>query len=287
MENSQKYKKIIWIASYPKSGNTWVRCFLDCYVSGRPVSLNGYYEHFAFGDLHEPSYQNVMPWQLCEAPQWSWAVFRMPALTHMMASRSWMPLALKTHHANVKLDEFKLIPPQFTRSALYIVRDPRDAIVSWSHHAEVSIDEAITLFISPNSSIRNEKTGLGHYLKSWSEHIESWMDEEEFPTTLIRYEDLLNSPASVFRSVLSGAGFDVDEDKFVFALSQTSFNNLRKVEEDEGFKEKKGGEAFFRKGKVGGWKDALTINQVKRIEESLGDAMVALDYKLKEVSMNF
>lgn len=280
--DEKNYKKIVWIASYPKSGNTWVRCFLDCYVSRRPVSLNGYYEHFAFGDLHEPSYQCVMPWQLCDSPQWAWAAFRLPALTHMMASRAWMPIALKTHHANVKLNEFKLIPPQFTRGAIYIVRDPRDAIVSWSHHAEVSVDDAITLFTSTTSSIRNKTNGLGHYLQSWSEHIESWIEEKEFPITLVRYEDMISFPAKTFREILGGSGFsDIDEEGLMWSLQQSSFNNLRNKEKEDGFKEKKGGETFFRKGKVGGWKDVLTISQVEKIEESLGDVMVALDYKLK------
>ncbi len=311
-------RKIWWIASYPKSGNTWVRMFLDAYVTGR-VELNTVYGHFASGDLQLSAYQAVCPWPISKANKYIWPALRTPALLQMIASRNGVDLALKTHHANVAVDGMPLIPPRLSKGAVYLVRDPRDVAISWSHHADVTLDKAVDFLGSEMGVICNDEVGLGHVLKSWSTHVESWVaDNEQVKTTVIRYEDLQADPADQFRLVIDRLGFkSVDEERFAWALKETEFASLREKEEAKGFREKKGGDYFFRQGmshgwramngnghcefdrdEVGcpelmddfrpadaGWRQTMTAPLVKRIEESHGDVMAAFGYELSETTL--
>jgi hypothetical protein len=312
-------RKIWWIASYPKSGNTWVRLFLDAYVTGR-VDLNSVYGHFAFGDLQLSAYQSVCPWPVSQANKYIWPCLRIPALLQMIASRNGMDLALKTHHANVAVDGMPLIPPRLTKGAIYLVRDPRDVAISWSHHADVSMDKAVEFLGSELGTICNDDIGLGHLLKSWSTHVESWVAEnEQVKTTVIRYEDLQADPSDQFRLILDRFGCKkIDEERFAWALQETEFASLRAKEEERGFREKRGGEYFFRQGmrhgwramdgnghhefdaeEVGcpeliddfrpidaGWRQTLTSSQVRQIEKEHGDVMAAFGYELAETTLD-
>jgi len=300
-------RKIIWLASYPKSGNTWARAFLNSYVTQVTWDMNAAYGQVVTGDSLPWAYQAVSPWPIQQMPQWGLAVFRIPSLLHAMAAKNWNPLFLKTHHAKVKLGEYALIPPELTRSAVYLVRDPRDACVSWAHHSKSdSTDDAIKAFTSPGFNLRQTSGKWDHVVGSWSEHVESWTaDNEDVDTTVIRYEDMLDQPREAFHAILEGCGFQtIDPERLDHAIELSSFNLLRTKEDEEGFKERRGGTHFFRQGKSGSylddrswcrkWLDWLTrqpdqhrlsSEQVREIESHLGDAMEALGYSLTTTTL--
>ena len=274
-------RRIRWLASFPKSGNTWIRMFLDAYISGRPPELNNYFGHYVQGDLRPVDYQSVCPWPIGDVPKSALAMLRPAMLVHLMAHQPTQRLCLKTHDAKIDVDGVPRIPPTLTESAIYLVRDPRDIAVSWSHHANCSLDRAVE-FVGAGLSMPTNDSGLYHLIQGWSDHVVSWTaDNEDVPTTVIRYEDLLSDPEPQFIAVLKGLGFEKIKVRRVRkAMRLASFEKLHATEEKTGFREKRGGDHFFRQGKAGGWRDTLKPWHVRQIEGEHSDVMAAMGYAL-------
>lgn len=277
-------RKIWWIASYPKSGNTWVRMFLNAYMTGFPLDINSSFQ-YALGDNHLSFFQACYcrpANQLTATEQ----VFLRPAALmialHMSAAKH---LCLKTHHAKVKVDDIPLIPPKISAGSVYIVRDPRDVAISMADHMGESIDYAIESMGEKQYITEHKVTGLMHVLTTWSLHVETWTDKnKDVPVKIIRYEDMLERPEYEFVHILEALGItDIDEEKFEFALEQTEFKNLRKTEEEKGFRELGLGDKFFRVGKSGQWKTVLTPEQIDKIETDHGVIMEKFGYEKAEV----
>ena len=140
----------------------------------------------------------------------------------------------------------------------------------------------IDMLSKTNTCIHKTKSLLFHYIQSWSNHIKSWTCKQNpIPTGVVRYEDLLADPESKFKDILAILGLSdyVQEDAYQFALEQTKFENLKRIEELGGFRETGGKQdKFFHRGIAGGWKDVLTIEQVARIESDHADVMREFGY---------
>ena len=123
-------------------------------------------------------------------------------------------------------------------------------------------------------------TNLYHIMTTWSYHIKSWTENnKDIPITVIRYEDLLDDPSSSFVKVLNALGFkDINQEKFDFALKQTEFKTLQKLETEGDFRENASPNKFFRVGQKEQWKEALTPKQIKKIEEDHGEVMSKFGY---------
>jgi hypothetical protein len=193
-------------------------------------------------------------------------------------------VTLKTHHAVCSQDGIPLIPARMTRGALYIIRDPRDVAISFAKHLGESIDFTIDLMGNANASLQTdasmEKTRTFHYLNTWSYHVRSWTRDTGFNTGVVKYEDLVTDTENVFRQILPCLGFhEIDEQALQFAIEQTSFSNLRRQEDESGFIERGKQERFFDKGQVGRWRDVLTDEQVRKIEEAHHEVMEEFGYE--------
>lgn len=273
-------RPIWWLASYPKSGNTWVRAFLSSYLHGAE-DLNNLQGVTA--DNQPYFHQSLAHRPLTELGTWDLVVVHNLALLHMLSvMRMSEPYLLKTHNANLSFGGTPLIPWPITKGAIYIARDPRDVAVSYSDHFGCSLDDAVTSLGKKQNRITQEN-GLFHILSDWSSHIKSWMEQKTFRTGLLRYEDLLINPAQKFEGILKYLGVEkIDQARFDRALKFSSFDSLRKIEEKTGFQEvsKKSAGKFFREGKAGGWQKVLTEEQVARIEADHGDQMRELGYDL-------
>lgn len=263
-------RPITWLASYPKSGNTWVRMFLDCYISGRPVDINDVDNRTCRGDLDLLTYQAASVLPLPGIDREHHALLRGAALLNSIAGREHS--ILKTHFEN----NAAWIPPQLTRGAVYLVRDPRDVACSWASHCDISIDEAIDHLTTRMCYLQD--SGLAFHAGTWASNVESWC---EWPT--VRYEDMRRLPQSSFATIVEACGLEYDEDRFYFALRESRFANLQRQEQANGFIEKRGGDAFFRQGKVGAWREVLTPEQVERIEAECGEVMQKCGYELSTV----
>lgn len=267
---------IVWLASYPKSGNTWIRLMLAAYDSGQ-VDINtitgsvGDKESYFWHAVAHRDVQDMTPLEL--------AHLRPAALLHQMmfADAAGANVVCKTHHWNAKIEEVPLIPPGLTKAAIYVVRDPRDVALSYAAHYKMSIDEAIRCMGDEKSATSTPGKVFKHYLGTWSDHVASWLADHPYPILCIRYEQIEKEPQTVLAEVLKIMGYEPDHKKVTAAVEACKFESLRKQEDKDGFKEAKGGK-FFRVGCSGQWKSVLTDKQVKKIERDHEAAMKGLGY---------
>jgi len=264
--------KITWFASYPKSGNTWVRLFMAAYQQRKVPDLDRI--GFCSGDLHPRFYQNVCPPGIdirgIDLPMQ--AVIAPAALTHMLdGSLQPNDLYLKTHHANAQVDDIALIPPGLTEKAVYIVRDPRQVAISYANHYRCSLDDAITSMANPKLTIGNDQE-LSHVVSTWSKHVKSWL-KADFPRYILRYEDI--GPGAM-QGLLTLLGIEPDYVRVLQALEDCGLPHFIEQEQTDGFHEAPKNVTFFRKFVP--WYEILTDAQVDRIIDDHGEVMEDLRY---------
>jgi len=185
----------------------------------------------------------------------------------------------KTHSAFAVLDDIPLIPPVLTEGAIYLVRDPRDVVLSYAAHSGKTVEEMIKVLNKDTSFAGNDR-GTWHALFTWSMHVTSWLDNPTFPRHCVRYEDLLARPEEVLAGVVTHLGWDLDADRVSRTVQATSFDALRGHEEANGFRERhrNSTDLFFREGKAGGWRGRLTREEAQLIENQHGEVMGRLGY---------
>jgi len=258
--------KIIWLASYPKSGNTWMRAFLHNLLRDPNESYDiNKITDFSAGDSSINLYQSQTskPWQ-----EWKPVdVMRMKRGAQLSLC-AWRrdDTFVKTHNASIKFLGYPLIYPDLTAGAIYIVRNPLDVCISATHHYGCDIDRAIELLeLSSTGSNTNEKMVLEVY-RSWSQHVDSWTSQARPGLIVVRYEDMLKSPIKTFSELVGFMGLKAPRARIERAIERSSFKALRSQEEEKGFKEKSpAAQKFFREGRSGQWRDVLTQSQIDRV----------------------
>jgi hypothetical protein len=288
--------RIIWLASYPKSGNTWFRMLLANLSAkdGKPADINDLPEHDGFASARGP-FDHL-------------SLIDSGLLTHdeidCLRPRIYEDLArddedtepenpprvrfVKVHDAytSTPKGEPLLAGARGADGAIVIVRDPRDVTPSLANHNHSSIDEAIA-FMSANEATYCRKTHrqyqqLRQKLSCWSVHIASWLDQTDIPIHLIRYEDMQADTFGVFSRALDFAGLPASAENIRRAVGFANFAELRRQEENKGFSELPrphlGGQ-FFRRGEAGAWRDELHADQVARIEAAHAPMMRRLGYE--------
>ena len=275
---------IIWLASYPKSGNTWMWFFIKSYFNppNKKFSINH--------DKDDPYLLETFPTER------RFDELNINYQDFFDISKNWINLQslinlnnktnyLKTHNAMCTVNNHKFTNIQNTLGAIYIVRDPRDVLISYSSYMEKSMDETLKFMLNKETYEVGEfkkkiynKTLLG----SWSDHYNSWKNYKSREIIIIKYEDMVNSPSSTFLKVLTYLSkiikIDVDHTKMDKAIEETSFKNLKSLEINEGFKTNPSKNEFFRKGVVGDWREKLNKEQVEKIEKAFEAEMIELGY---------
>lgn len=273
--------KILWLASYPKSGNTWVRAFLTNYRSGEggPASIND-----LDGGPIASSRMVFDEWVGIEAAELTpdeIAAYRHEVYRRVAADTPELTL-VKAHDAYRSPSGRPLFPADATAGAIYILRNPLDVAVSLAHYQAWSMDRAVEavcagFVLSPAGERLHEQ--LEQVLAPWSEHVSSWADQSEIPVHLVRFEDLIVQPVPAFRELARAAMGSVDEIRLERAVEQSSFQSLRAQEVSSGFKERPlRAAAFFRKGAIGDWRHELNPTQVREVVSTLGAAMARFGY---------
>lgn len=262
-----------WLASYPKSGNTWLRVFLDNWfaASDTPADINSLSAQtwspndptrFESATLVPP--EALLPSEI--------EALRAPA-AELLASELESPAIVKLHNAYA---------PAFgapvAQAAIYIVRDPRDVVPSLASHLNISIDQAIDTLNAPATVIsrseRRLQRQLPQTLSDWSSHVRGWLDEANLPVHLVRYEDL----PGAFAGVLEFMGEPRDPIRFDRAVRHSRLEELQRQERANGFKERQSEAPFFRQGQSGAWRQTLTPAQAARIESAHFPQMHRLAY---------
>lgn len=271
-----------WLASYPKSGNTWLRLFIESLSKGgKTVDINSL-ETDLRQVARRSDFDRILDIESSDLTDDEIACAR-PRQYELEAVEATAPMFRKVHDAWKTTPAGEpLFPPAVTLGAVYIVRDPRDVAVSWADHMGQTVDESIKDLAHSKLTLARFRIilsdALPQRLHSWSEHVESWLSA---PIKLhpIKYEDMQADPMGAFGGVARFLGLDAAPDKIASAVEAVRFDKLQSAEEKNGFIESQSfQDRFFRKGTVGGWRDSLTPEQIARIESDHGTMMKKLGY---------
>ncbi|MDH3665849.1 MAG: sulfotransferase domain-containing protein [Paracoccaceae bacterium] len=252
-------KSIIWLASYPKSGNTWTRVFLANYIFDRkePMPINQVHR-LGIGDSVEKTYR--MAAQASGQPFVNMADYRQtlalraPVLRAIVNNDADVNF-VKTHNRRTKAFGIELIPPALTRSAIYILRNPLDMVPSYARHFGLTHEETVAAIRRSDNSTAGAGGTAAQFLGTWSEHVQSWARCRDFPVLVLRYEDLQADPAAAFTQVLKHIGVPPDPERVARAIEFSSFDELRRQEDEHDFVERVSSERFFHSGQSGRWRE--------------------------------
>tara|TARA_B100001250_G_C19803496_1_gene792190 strand:+ start:1532 stop:2365 length:834 start_codon:yes stop_codon:yes gene_type:complete len=275
---------IIWLASYPKSGNTYVRSFLSAYY----FTKNGEFDFELLKFIEQfPDKQ----------------FFNGFIKTKKEASEKWLSIQrelvkskkikfLKTHSAYGSYNNNPFTSSEVSIGSIYIVRDPRNIISSLMNHFSLKKKDAVGMLFDENRGIKSEDNNFATYtfLSSWSNHFKSWANIKSFKTIIIKYEDLQNNNEKVFIDLIKfingllNNNQGIDYQKFKKALDTTNFDFLKKKESEEGFLEaifsKERGKKipFFNLGFKNSWKNLLDKKTIEKIEFKFQKEMKSMKY---------
>ena len=276
-------RKFSWLASYPKSGNTWIRMLLSAYHMRGTLRINEIVG--SVSDTRLSFYQAVAPLPVEALSLDQRILLRPSALLYLSeAWRQYRPLVTKTHMARVELNGIELFPPCLTERALYLVRDPRDVALSYARHFGLTPERTVESMVKDTNVIAPVKNGrqIAQYIGSWGLHVRSWARCEKFPVAVIRYEDLLEDTEGTFTKVLRWYGIDVDPFRVSCAVEACRFARVKAAEEREGFEEVgENQERFFNSGRAGAWRAELTPVLADRLGDAFGDLLLDFDYVME------
>jgi len=267
--------KIIWLASYPKSGNTWLRIFLHNYIlqPATPHSIN------ALADLAptECSRAFFQPHAatLTEAETQKLR----PKIHRHLTTLSDNHIFLKTHNANLAFLGIPLCTPALTAGAITVIRDPRDVAVSYAAYTGKSLDETITFMNQKAAANAPTSLQVFELLSTWSAHVTSWTQSSTH--LAIRYEDMIATPHATFAKIITFLGATPEPARLQRAIAFSAFPTLAAQERAEGYAAHAPTAAtpFFREGRPGQWRTILTNAQARRIEDEHGEVMGRFGYK--------
>lgn len=273
---------IYWLASYPKSGNTWVRTLLTNYIGDytTPADINDL-QTDSVASLRElfDEYIGLASAELTLKQ----IRYYQPYTYEEMLKESKRDLYIKVHDAyTLNADGNPLFPAHVTNGVIYIMRNPLDVIVSYAHHNHVAVEKFFTTICDETHTMATSKKEINNQLPqlllSWEGHIESWM-KSGLNIHIMRYEDMIADPYGEFKNMLEFMGFPVEDTRLRKAVAFSSFDELQQQEKLYGFNEKNiKSESFFRKGKIGSYREKLNREQIETIISCNRKAMLQYGY---------
>lgn len=271
---------ILWLASYPKSGNTWVRAFLHNYMENlkAPVDINTIHQK-SVDEVKAFRYQSYIPDDKSTTDLTLEEICAIrPLVQAQMAAEAPATLFVKTHNFQGEYKGYPLHNWQVSSGAIYVVRNPLDVAVSLKHYFDYSYDEAIAYMAETSAGTPNEPENVPQVISSWSQHVSSWTQGGR-NMLVLRYEDMLAHPQRAFRKIESLLGVKKDSKRLTKAIRFSSFNQLKKQEQNKGFAEKhENAGQFFRQGKTNQWQNELSSKQVQQIVDDHREQMARFKY---------
>ncbi|MEZ4590932.1 MAG: sulfotransferase domain-containing protein [Chloroflexota bacterium] len=259
---------IVWLASYPKSGNTWARIFLNNYLldGDAPADINNLEEglHAGIRELFD-RLTGVESSDLTPAE----VNCIRPLMYQAWAAEADEPLIVKVHDAwRRNSDGQPIFPKAATKTAVYIIRNPLDIVASFANHYSQTIDETIQSMADSGYGLATSRHKLARqlpqFLGSWHHHVLSWVENPEMPVHLLRYEDMVHAPMPTFASLVEAIGLTVDHDRLAKAIRFSAFDQMKQQETAVGFKERlPGTSSFFRQGKQAAGKQNSPLHKLK------------------------
>lgn len=279
--------KIVWIASYPRSGNTWVRYFLQCLVeamAGRGDAapdldqLHRFSTWDALAVWWEPRLGRPLP----QATKAEVAAKR--AEVQAAIAEAGPPVAfVKTHNAWATVGGHPTVNAAVTAGAVYLLRNPLDVAVSTAAYLNLTPDEAIGRLNRPGYETHNMAGGVYELYGSWRQHAVSWLSRRAPPVLALRYEDLLQRPQEAFGRLAAFLRMEPTPEQLERAIGQAAFARLEEQESEKGFLERPDfARRFFRRGESGQWREVLTPAQVAAVVAANRDLMQRFRYLPEE-----
>ena len=282
---------IFWIASYPKSGNTWLRTLISAYYYSKDGSYN------------QSLLRNIR--QFPEKSHYVSFEYNSSEITD--TTRLWIKAQekinedkkirfFKTHNIFGSVNNCKFTNKQNSIACIYIVRDPRNVVTSLKNHYELDDEKALKWmtnnkhFIYDVGKVKESGYGDFQFISSWEMNYKSWKNQKEIPVKIIRYEDLLKETYAVFTDVIEFINKTlnikkINKDKIKKSVSSTFFHKLKNDEKNNGFEEavpsKNKGETipFFYLGPDNDWRKILDNNQKLKFNDIFKKQLEDLGYE--------
>jgi len=280
---------IIWLSSYPKSGNTWLRSLLASYY----FSKEGDFNFNLLKNIDQfPSYDYFKNYDKTFINPTDTAEFWIEEQKKINSNNK--VKFFKTHNALCKINNYSFTDSNNTLAAIYIIRDPRNVITSLANHYEIDADQAFEFMTTEQKAItqKKENSYVGFVaLFSWIFHQESWTNNKLFPTLVIRYEDLQNETFLTLKKVIDfiekqiNSKNSFNRDKAKKSVQSCDFERLKKLEINEGFNEspisKKDNSRinFFKLGKDNDYKKLLTEELISKMNLKFKNEIKKFNYE--------
>ena len=270
---------ILWLASYPKSGNTFVRALLSNYLNNKDEDV--------FSKMNmipsfpkKSNFKGIVEEDILKKDHMQLFKYFLSAQKKINENKNLN--IIKTHNFFGSINGYKFTDKENTAGTIYIVRDPRSVAVSYAHHSNIPFKKSVDLLLSENRIGLNDG-GYPEARMSWNIHLQSWLNCS-IPKLLVKYEDLNKDTYNNFKKILIFINkflknkIEVNEEKIKKTIEICSFDNLSKLESKIGFREREKSEKFFRKGENNEWEKVLTPKLIRRIENSFLDELKKLNY---------
>ena len=280
---------ILWIASYPKSGNTWLRALLSSYY----YSKDGFFN------------QKFLK-KIDQFPQKSYFKnFRYDPKIITDTSKFWIKAQerinqdkkikfLKTHNVLGSINKNSFTNPKNTIGAIYIIRDPRNIVTSLQNHYELSKEEALNFMLHEKKFIfdyhkKNDYSDF-QFISSWEKNYQSWINQKAFSVKIIKYEDLEFKTYDTFKEIIEyidkilGNKKRFNLIKAKNSIQSTSFDNMKKIEKVNGFSESVLSKnnikkiPFFLLGPKNDWKKIFDESYQKKLISIFKNNLKELNY---------
>ena len=274
---------IIWIASYPKSGNTWLRSLISSYYFSK--------DKFNLSDLKK-------------IPNFSVSDFINDSLllqNGVDVAKQWLnvqreinknykkTLFFKTHNACIAVNKNLFTDSNNTAGCIYVVRDPRNVITSYKNFEKKTYEEILNHMKNKEAFLFSEKKAgfkSFEFIGSWADNYNSWFHNKlGIPICLIKYEDLVKNTLGELKKIIDFIAdvqniknYSFNNEKAERGVSDSSFKNLSKMEQDRGFNEDRYDQKFFNMGEKNNWQKLLPLSIKESIEQSFYSEMKHLNY---------
>jgi aryl sulfotransferase len=290
-----------YLASYPKSGNTWCRVFITelrrlAALDSAEAAATAQAEERALRlnrDLATGSIVSSRHWlddQLgIDSSDLCWAELDKlrGRVGYQRALYSECLRYHKVHDAFVSPDSagMPVVPVQGCQGAVVVIRQPADVAVSLSHFFSWELEDCVAFLLDEQAGLnRSSKYGgrqVRQFMGSWANHVHSWVDQQEIPVLVLRYEDLLAQPAEHFGRLAGFLDLPTEPELIQQAVANTRFEKLRAKEEEEGgFRERpEGCERFFRSGRSGEGQEQLSAEQLGQLENAFSSTLKRFGYE--------
>ena len=233
---------IFWIASYPKSGNTWLRTLISAYY----YSKDGIYNENLIKNIGQfPEKKHFQGFNYLSQVSIDTTRFWLKAQEKINEDKKLR--FFKTHNVFGSINERKFTNKENSIGCIYIVRDPRNVITSLKNHYELDYPDALLWMLNSKKFIHDydnlREYGDFQFISSWENNYKSWKSQNEVPVKIIKYEDLMDKTYVVFKEIIEFINKitkrreKISNLKIKNSIGSTSFHKLKTHEKKFGFSE--------------------------------------------------